>query len=120
MVLRSCCLNSVRFPKDCFQRGEQSELLECPAVFNPGGEGGGTPHLGGACRKKPRRGSRWDLGWNTTGGFFVFVYSAALGVSWGMWDLVPRPEIEPGALALGVQSPSHCTTREVPGILFVT
>ena len=117
MILTSCCLNSVRFPKDCSQRGEQSELLEYPAVFNPGGEGGGIPHLRGACRKKPRRGSRWGLGWNTLGGFFVFVYSAASGVSWDTGD--PRPEIEPRALALGVWSHSHCTTGEVPGVLFV-
>ena len=34
--------------------------------------------------------------------------------SWGMWDLVPRPGIEPGPPALGMQSLSHWTTREVP------
>ena len=33
-----------------------------------------------------------------------------------MWDLAPRPGIEPGPPALGVQSPTHWTTREVPGI----
>ena len=32
----------------------------------------------------------------------------------GMWDLVPRPGIEPGTPALGVWSLSHWTTREVP------
>ena len=32
----------------------------------------------------------------------------------GMWDLVPWPGIETGPPALGVQSPSHWTTREVP------
>ena len=31
-----------------------------------------------------------------------------------MWDLVPRPGIEPGHPALGAQSLSHWTTREVP------
>ena len=31
-----------------------------------------------------------------------------------MWDLVPWPGIEPGLPALGVQSLSHWTTREVP------
>ena len=34
-----------------------------------------------------------------------------------MWDLVPRPGIEPGPPALGVQSLSHWTTREVPALL---
>ena len=34
--------------------------------------------------------------------------------SCGMWDLVPWPGIEPRPLALGVQSLSHWTTREVP------
>ena len=32
-----------------------------------------------------------------------------------MWDLVPQPGIEPGPLALGGQSLSHWTTREIPG-----
>ena len=31
-----------------------------------------------------------------------------------MWDLVPRPGIEPGPPALGVWSLTHWTTREVP------
>ena len=31
-----------------------------------------------------------------------------------MWDLVPWPGIEPGSPALGAQSLSHWTTREVP------
>ena len=34
--------------------------------------------------------------------------------SCGMWDLVPRPGIEPGSPALGAWSLSHWTTREVP------
>ena len=32
----------------------------------------------------------------------------------GMWDLVPQPGIEPGRSALGVQSLSHQSKREVP------
>ena len=36
-----------------------------------------------------------------------------------MWDLVPWPGIEPGSPALEVQSPIHCTTREVPENLFL-
>ena len=33
-----------------------------------------------------------------------------------MWDLlvIPKPGVEPGSPALGVQSFSHWTTREVP------
>ena len=31
-----------------------------------------------------------------------------------MWDLVPRPGIEPVPPALGAQSPNHWTAREVP------
>ena len=31
-----------------------------------------------------------------------------------MWDPVPQPGIKPGLPALGVQSLSHWTTREVP------
>ena len=34
-----------------------------------------------------------------------------------MWALVPQPEIEPGPLALGAQSLSSWTTREVPTLL---
>ena len=40
-------------------------------------------------------------------------------LSCGMWDLVPWPGIEPGPPALGVQSLSHWTTREVPHQLFL-
>ena len=35
-------------------------------------------------------------------------------LSWSMWDLVPRPVIEPSPRALGAQSLSHWTTRGVP------
>ena len=35
-------------------------------------------------------------------------------LSSGMWDLVPRPWIQPDLPALGTQSLSHWTTREVP------
>ena len=31
-----------------------------------------------------------------------------------MWELVPWPGIEPRLPALGLLSPSHCTTREIP------
>ena len=34
------------------------------------------------------------------------------------WDLVPRPGMEPGPPALGVQSLSHWATREVPHLSF--
>ena len=41
--------------------------------------------------------------------------------SYSMWDLVPRPGIEPGTPVLGVGSLSHWTTREVPQyIVFYT
>ena len=63
--------------------------------------------------------------------FILIVYLAALGLSRGMWglesslrcaesficfmrDLLPRPGMEPGASALGVQSLSHGTTMGVP------
>ena len=45
----------------------------------------------------------------------VFIYLSALGLSCGMWDLIPQPGIKPGPPALGVWSLSHWTTREVPG-----
>ena len=35
---------------------------------------------------------------------FLFIYLAALGFSWGTWDLVPWPGIELGSPALGAQS----------------
>ena len=47
----------------------------------------------------------------------IFINLVALGVSCGMWGLVPRLEIEPGSPALGAQSLSHCTTIEVPDLL---
>ena len=38
--------------------------------------------------------------------------------SWGMWDLVSWPRIEPKFPALGAWSLSHWTTREVPKKVF--
>ena len=35
-----------------------------------------------------------------------------------LWDLVPQPGIKAGAPALGAQSLTHWTTREVPGCYF--
>ena len=37
-------------------------------------------------------------------------------LSCGMWYLVPWPGIESGPSASGVQSLSHCITREIPGV----
>ena len=45
--------------------------------------------------------------------FFKNIYLVVLGLSWGMWYLVPWPGIESGPPALGAQSFSHWTTREV-------
>ena len=47
--------------------------------------------------------------------WLLLVLVVACGIfSCGMWDLVPWPGIEPGPPALGAQSLSHWTTREVP------
>ena len=35
-------------------------------------------------------------------------------LSYGMWDLVPWPRIEPGPPTLGAQSLNHWTTKDVP------
>ena len=43
-----------------------------------------------------------------------FIYLAALGLSCSMWGLVPWPGFKPWLSALGAQSLSHWTTREVP------
>ena len=45
--------------------------------------------------------------------FFKLNNQASLGLSCGIWDLVPWPGIKPGPLALGMHSLSHWTTREV-------
>ena len=54
---------------------------------------------------------------------FISAYSAAPGLtcgihtlSYGVWDLVPQPGIESRPPALGMQSLSHWTTREVPDV----
>ena len=45
-----------------------------------------------------------------------------VGACWlfssGMWYLIPWPGMEPGPPALGAQSLSHWTPREVPGAIF--
>ena len=50
----------------------------------------------------------------------VLAHHGIFHLHWGirppslhMWDLVPRPGIEPRTLAVGAQSLSHWTTREV-------
>ena len=48
--------------------------------------------------------------------FYSFIYLAALGVSWGMQDLVPWPGIEPGPPTLGVKSLTHWPTGGIPRI----
>ena len=49
---------------------------------------------------------------------WVLVAACELLVEACMQDLAPRPGIEPGPPALGVQSLTHWTTREVPGVFF--
>ena len=50
---------------------------------------------------------------------YLFIYLVAQVYLFGcdMWDLVPWPGIEPGSPALGAQSLSHWTTRQVPVLL---
>ena len=66
--------------------------------------------------------------------FCVFIYLTALGLccglwdlfscgtqtlSWGLWDLVPWPGLEPGPPTLGAQNLSQWTTREVPSLFIL-
>ena len=50
---------------------------------------------------------------------FIWLYLVLVEAIWtlicGMWDLVAWPEMEPRPPALGAQTLSHWTTREVPG-----
>ena len=50
----------------------------------------------------------------------VLVGARGLLVAACMWDLVPGPGIEPVPPALGAQSLTHWTTREVPPRLFMS
>ena len=64
--------------------------------------------------------NRWSIEWFWWGEgqiayFLIYLFIlGAPGLCCRMWDFIFRPEIEPGSLALGVQSLSHWTTREVP------
>ena len=50
--------------------------------------------------------------------WFFFLFNLAVpGLSCSMWDIVPRPGIEPRMLRLGVQSLSQWAIREVPGCI---
>ena len=44
---------------------------------------------------------------------FNFLFLATLGLSCGIWDLVPCPGTEPVLPSLGARSLSHWTTRGV-------
>ena len=96
------------------------------------GNRGGTALLGHgearplACRPLPKqqplsapalREHRASITRNSDFLLKIVIYLAVLGVGCGMQDLAPRPGIEPGPPALGAQSSSHWTTREVPELL---
>ena len=49
----------------------------------------------------------------------VLVAAREIFVAACMWDLVPRPGIEPGPPELGAQSLTHWTTRDVPIEVFL-
>ena len=51
--------------------------------------------------------------------FLKIIYLVVPGLSCGMWDIVPLPGIEPTPPALGWQSLSYSTTREVLGLGFI-
>ena len=49
--------------------------------------------------------------------FFFFlknIYLAVPGLSWGVWDPVPRAGVKPGPPASGAGRLGHWTTTEVP------
>ena len=45
--------------------------------------------------------------------YLFIIYFAAMTLSYGKWDLVSRPGMEPGPTALEAWSLSYWTTREV-------
>ena len=46
----------------------------------------------------------------------INIYLSVPSLICGIWNLVPQPRIEPMTPALGAQSLSHWTTREVPWV----
>ena len=64
-------------------------------------------------------GPTWFYLWHS-GSFFYFTFLIlAHGIfSFGTWNLVPQPGTDPRPPALGGQSLSHWTTREIP-LLFL-
>ena len=50
---------------------------------------------------------------------YIFIYLAVLGLSCGMWDLVPPPGIKLRPPALGMRSLSHWITRDIPLLSFL-
>ena len=46
--------------------------------------------------------------------YFLFFSSSMQTLSWGMWNLVPQPGIEPAPPSLGDWSLSHWTTKKAP------
>ena len=70
--------------------------------------------------QKTKSSSDW-LRWKDRleGSIYLFIWLAP-DLSCGMWDLPPWPGNKPRAPAWGLWSPSHWTTREVPGRLTVS
>ena len=52
--------------------------------------------------------------------YLIFMYLAVPALSCGIKDLILGPGVEPGVPALGAQSLTHWTTREVPRSSFHT
>ena len=107
------------FSLSCIGEGNGSPL-QCSCLENPRDKGAWWASIYGVTQ------SRTQLKWLSSSSsvgykiFFFFNLFICTGpscsmwtVSCRMWALVPRLGIKPGPLALGAQSCSHGTTREV-------
>ena len=90
--------------------------------FQAQGNGTGSGHILSAPRLRARKSLTPRIVWEKPGEYhspskflpFLFLFLAA---PHSMWDL-PRPGIEPVALALEARSCNHWTAREAPRFLF--
>ena len=110
----------------CCSAGDTGDMSSIPGSGRSPGGGNDNP-VQHSCLKNPMDRGAW---WATVKIFiciYLFICLTALHpscgmqtkISWGMWDLVSWPGIEPKAPALGALSLSHQTMREVPGKIFL-
>ena len=88
-----------------------------PGLERSPGEGNGNPLQSSCLETSMDRGAWWVTVHGDPKELDMTEWpTLSFSLSWGMWDLIPWPWSEPRTPALGAQSLSQGTSREVPKV----